>query len=123
MRTLLVGLVAPVIAGAMLLACGNGDDSSATPPASSPDASPDGSMTVIVPDGSSNPPDSSNPGGGDGGKSPDADAAAGDGACNFATFVKGLIANDTNATAQPSIDLGQGCVDDENQADFQSLFP
>jgi hypothetical protein len=47
----------------------------------------------------------------------------GDGACNYAAFVLGLIANHTNGTDQPSTDLGQGCVDDQNQAEFQSLFP
>ncbi len=44
------------------------------------------------------------------------------GACNFATFVNGLIANDTTMTALPSTDLGQSCTDDQNQAEFQSLF-
>jgi hypothetical protein len=77
-------------------------------------------MTMIEPDGSTTTkPDSgsTNP---DAGKGPD---AAGDGSCNFATFVKGLIANDTNGTAEPSTDLGQSCQDDQNQAEFQSLFP
>jgi hypothetical protein len=46
-----------------------------------------------------------------------------DGPCNFATFVKGLIANDTNGTAAPSANLGQSCTDDQKQSDFSSLFP
>jgi hypothetical protein len=33
------------------------------------------------------------------------------GPCDFNTFVIGLIQNHTNSTDQPSIDLGQNCVD------------
>jgi len=47
----------------------------------------------------------------------------GDGGCNFAVFVTGLIQNHTNGTDQPSTDLGQGCVDNQNQAEFKPLFP
>jgi hypothetical protein len=111
MRTFLTGLLIPVLAVALLIACG-GDDNG-TPNETIPDGSTglDGPTTVI-PD-SSTKPDAS--GGADGGM--------GDGGCNFATFVKGLVANDTNGTALPSTDLGQTCVDDQNQAEFQSLFP
>jgi hypothetical protein len=45
-----------------------------------------------------------------------------DGPCNFATFVLGLIANDTTASAKPSTNLGQSCTDDQKQSDFASLF-
>jgi len=46
-----------------------------------------------------------------------------DGPCNFATFVLGLIANDTTATATPSANLGQSCTDDQKQSEFSTLFP
>jgi hypothetical protein len=45
-----------------------------------------------------------------------------DGPCNFATFVLGLIANDTTAQALPSTNLGQSCTDDMKQSEFASLF-
>jgi hypothetical protein len=105
MKNFARGWVAVALAGGMLVGCGNGDDSAAKPP--SADAGLDSSMPGI---------DASSPPGND----------AGDGsvtACNFATFVKGLVANDTTMNALPSADLGQSCTDDRNQADFQSLFP
>jgi hypothetical protein len=46
-----------------------------------------------------------------------------DGPCNFATFVIGLINNDSTASALPSANLGQSCTDDQKQTDFASLFP
>lgn len=46
-----------------------------------------------------------------------------DAPCNFASFVIGLIDNDTTATAKPSLDLGASCTDDQKQSDFASLFP
>jgi hypothetical protein len=45
-----------------------------------------------------------------------------DGPCNFATFVLGLIANDTTSSALPSTNLGQTCTDDQKQSEFSSLF-
>jgi len=111
MRALLSGLLAPVLAGAMLMACGNGDDNGAGPP-SGIDAGSDAESPA---------PDGSSPPGNDGGKGPATDAS--DGGCNFATFVKGLIANDTTASALPSTDLGQSCKDNQDQTEFQSLFP
>ncbi|MGA7124644.1 MAG: hypothetical protein WBY94_31360 [Polyangiaceae bacterium] len=137
-------LVAVALAAAVVTACGNGDDSTPTPPdsgasdgakteggdaarsdasgvgdAPGPEtdagASPDAGDATLASDASD---------AGDAGDASDAhDAADGAVACNFATFVKGLIANDTTRTALPSVDLGQTCVDDHNQADFQSLFP
>jgi|CZKU01.1.fsa_nt_gi hypothetical protein len=110
MRALLSGLLAPVLAGAMLMACGNGDDNNGA--ARGIDAGSDAEPPI--PDGSFPPVN-------DGGKGPATDAS--DGGCNFATFVKGLIANDTTASALPSTDLGQSCKDNQDQAEFQSLFP
>jgi hypothetical protein len=56
------------------------------------------------------------------GSMPHTDGMAPDGPCNFATFVLGLIANDTTATATPSTDLGQTCTDDQKQSEFATLF-
>jgi hypothetical protein len=44
------------------------------------------------------------------------------GPCDFATFVLNLVDNDTTMTALPSTDLGQNCVDQQNQAQFSVLF-
>ncbi|MGD0675084.1 MAG: hypothetical protein ABSC94_06665 [Polyangiaceae bacterium] len=44
------------------------------------------------------------------------------GPCDFATFVIGLVENDTTMAAQPSVNLGQSCVDEQNQAQFTVLF-
>jgi hypothetical protein len=45
------------------------------------------------------------------------------GACDFAAFVINLVNTDTTMTAQPSTNLGQTCVDQQNQAQFSALFP
>jgi hypothetical protein len=90
--------LAATLAGTVLVGCG--DDTQAVAGDGGHDA---GLADVVQPTGDA----------GDGG----------DGACNYAAFVLGLIANHTNGTDQPSSDLGQGCVDDQNQAEFQSLFP
>jgi hypothetical protein len=52
----------------------------------------------------------------------ESDAPA-DGPCNFATYVIGLIKDDTTATSKPTTDLGASCTDDQKQSDFASLFP
>jgi hypothetical protein len=44
------------------------------------------------------------------------------GSCTFSGFVLGLIDSSTNATAQPSTNLGQNCTDDHDAADFAPLF-
>jgi hypothetical protein len=97
MRTKLALLLSACIAAAGAAAC-NGDNSN-----------PDAGDAAVVPD--------------TGGQGVVTDGGGGDGACNFATFVIGLIQNDTNGTALPSTDLGQNCVDDHDAAEFQSLFP
>jgi hypothetical protein len=94
--------LAASIGGAVLVGCG-GDDTQVTVPS----------------DASANDVQQTDAQPGDGGGGND----GGDGACNYATFVLGLITNHTNGTDQPSTDLGQSCVDDQNQAEFQSLFP
>jgi len=139
-------LVAVALAAAVVTACGNGDDSTPTPTdsgasdgakteggdAARSDASGVGDAPGPETDAGTSPDagdatratDASDAGdAGDAGDASDAHDAADAVACNFATFVKGLIANDTTMTALPSADLGQTCVDDHNQADFQSLFP
>jgi hypothetical protein len=90
----------------MLVACGNGDDSSSATPNKDAGEAPDTSM----------------PGNDALAPVPDAGDASTT-ACNFATFVKGLVAMDTTMTALPSTNLGQTCTDDHDQAEFQSLFP
>ena len=112
MRKPLSGTLVMSIAAAMLMACG-GDDNGAT---SGNDASFNDSESPAI-DGSMPGTDGKAPGidgGGDG---------RADGGCNFATFVKGLVANDTTMTASPSTDLGQGCTDNRSQAEFKPLFP
>jgi hypothetical protein len=121
------------LAAGVLVACG-GDDTVNPPPG--PDASANDSGTPRN-DGSTPGVDASHEagapldggdggrvgdGGGDAGEGGDA-GDAGEGGCNFATFVKGLVAADTTMHALPSTDLGQECTDDQNQAEFQSLFP
>jgi hypothetical protein len=86
--------------GVLLSACG-GDD---TNPAGGTDSGSDSPIVI----------------GGDGG--PPGDGGGGDAGCNFATFVTGLITNHTNGTDKPSTDLGQGCIDNQNQAEFKPLF-
>jgi hypothetical protein len=110
-----------VLAAGALVACG-GDDTVFPPPG--PDASTNDSATpgadAAMPGvdaGHDAATDAGDAGGGGGG------GDGGDGGCNFATFVKGLVAADTTMHAIPSTDLGQECTDDQNQAEFQSLFP
>ena len=112
MRKVFTGLLAASLAGAMLMACG-GDDSNGASPGD------DGGLN----DGQIIPPiDGASPGT-DAGKMPGTDSGGDAGGCNFATFVKGLVANQTTATALPSTDLGQSCTDNHDQAEFRSLFP
>jgi hypothetical protein len=108
--------------GAILTGCGSSDNgSSADAATDSPvntDAKTDGKP------GSDAGKDGATDATGDSPTNPDAQTdAATDGPCNFATFVIGLITNDTTATATPSTDLGQACTDNQNQAEFKSLFP
>jgi hypothetical protein len=107
MKNFAKGWVAVALAGALLVACGNGDDNAATPPAA--DGGHDSSTPGI---------DASSPSGNDAG-----DGSTTTTACNFANFVKGLVANDTTMTALPSADLGQACTDDHDQSEFKPLFP
>ena len=83
------------------VACGDDDDSPANPV--------DGGKETSVPP---NPEAGPNPEGG-----------PVDGGCNFATYVKGLIATQTTASALPDTTLGAGCVDNKDQAEFKPLFP
>ena len=108
------------VAAATLLACG-GDDNG--PPLGGPDAGNDAQNPGIdgaVPGTDAGPDAGGRGDGGDAGSAGDGSVDAG---CNFATFVKGLVAADTTMTALPSTDLGQECTDNQNQAEFQSLFP
>jgi len=57
-------------------------------------------------DDNNNPPPGGTDAGADG-ATPNGDA----GPCDFNTFVTNLITNNTNATALPSTDLGDGCTD------------
>jgi hypothetical protein len=98
--------LAASLGGAMLVGCGD-DTTGTVPHDGGGDAQPPLDGSVV--DG----------GGGEGGEA----GEGGDAACNYATFVLGLINNHTNGTDQPSTDLGQSCVDDQNQTEFQSLFP
>ena len=91
-------LIATCVA-AVALGC-NGDDNN------NGDGGPDGSKDVVTNDVAT-----------DGG------ADSGDGACNFAAFVTDLINNHTTSTDLPSTNLGQNCVDNQNQAEFKPLFP
>jgi hypothetical protein len=114
-------LVVAGLAAAMLEACGGNNNG--------PNSETDASFNdAVVPGADALTPDGEGPGpDGGGGMPPDAGDAsfadAGDGGCNFATFVIGLVTTDTTMTALPSTSLGQGCTDDQNQADFQPLFP
>jgi hypothetical protein len=56
------------------------------------------------------------------GDASDASDASDGGPCDFATFVLNLVDADTTMTALPSTDLGQNCVDQQNQAQFSVLF-
>jgi hypothetical protein len=115
MRKLFIGLLAPALAATMFIACGGDDSNGAGPGSTNDDGGSSGDVgTPPQGDGGSTPPV-------DGGKNPAPDA--GDGGCNFATFVRGLITTDTSMTALPSTDLGQSCTDNQDQTEFQSLFP
>jgi hypothetical protein len=96
----LIFIAMTAISGGVLLSACGGDD---TNPAGTTDSGSDAPIVV-----------------GDGG--PPGDGSTTDAGCNFAVFVTGLITNDTNGTALPSTDLGQGCVDNQNQAEFAPLF-
>jgi hypothetical protein len=100
MRTTLTLLVAACVATAGVVGCSSNNNS--------PDGGPDASPSDAASDVNTNNNDAGD---------------AGDAGCNFATFVIGLIDNDTTMSATPSTDLGQNCVDDQNQADFVTLFP
>jgi hypothetical protein len=95
----LIFVTMTAISGGVLLSACGGDD---TNPAGGTDSGSDSPIII-----------------GDGG--PPGDSAT-DAGCNFATFVTGLITNHTNGTDQPSVDLGQGCIDNQNQAEFKPLF-
>jgi hypothetical protein len=100
MRTTLTILLAACIATAGAVGC------------SSSNNNPDGGL-----------PDAASDAASDVNNTNDGSSDAGDGSCNFAAFVIGLIDADTTMSATPSVDLGQNCVDDHNQADFAQLFP
>ncbi len=104
-------------AASVTMGCG-GDDTVVAPP----DAGRDATSDVFVPPA---PEGGADTGGGDTGANdaPSGDAPTEGGACNYATFVLGLIADHTTSSDLPSTDLGQGCVDDQDQAEFKSLFP
>lgn len=90
---------AAALTGVMaMVGCGDDDPGSAAA-----DAGND--VIVTNPEGGPNP----NPeaGGGDSG------GDGGDAGCKFNDFVLGLIKNSTTATALPSADLGDKCVDDQ----------
>ncbi len=108
MRKIASIFLAASLAAAMVTACG-GDDT-ATP-------GPDSGRDVTNSDGQ--PPPPGDGGGMDGNMKTD----GGDGGCDFAAFVRGLIQTHTNMTDQPSVDLGQNCTDKQDQAQFKSLFP
>ena len=76
--------------------CGDDDDTM-----SGTDAGNDVQTTETAPPGDSGGGDTSVVDGGDAGP------------CKFNDFVTGLITNSTTATALPSVDLGEKCVDDQ----------
>ena len=45
------------------------------------------------------------------------------GPCDFAAYVTDLIKNQTKDNTSPTTDLGQNCVDKQDQAQFKPLFP
>jgi hypothetical protein len=111
-----MAMAAAAVACAALVGCGGDDNNGggAHPSDGGADAKGD---VAVGPDGA---PQSDDGGGGDSAM----EGGGGDGgACNFATFVLGLIHDHTNATDPPSTDLGQACVDDQDQAEYKSLFP
>lgn len=99
-------ILATTIAFAGLaVACGDDEQDAATPVDG-------GRETTVPPNPNPNPEAGPNPEGG-----------PVDGGCNFATYVKGLIATQTTAMALPDTTLGAGCVDNKDQAEFKPLFP
>jgi len=104
--------------GAILTGCGSSDNGSTA------DAATDSPVTTDAKTDGKPGTDAGKDSAADAPTTPDAQTdAPTDGPCNFATFVIGLITNDTTATATPSTDLGQACTDNQNQAEFKSLFP
>ena len=98
-------LATSIAFGGLTIACGDDEQNPANP------IDGGGTETSIPP----------NP---EGGPNPDGSVPdAADGGCNFATYVKGLIATQTTASAQPDTTLGAGCVDNKDQAEFKPLFP
>ncbi len=91
--------------GGLTVACGDDEQS--------PDNPLDGGKETSVPPNTEGGPDPD-------GSVPDGGS---DGGCNFATYVKGLIATQTTAMALPDTTLGAGCVDNKDQAEFKPLFP
>jgi hypothetical protein len=96
-----------VASGMMAVGCGSSNHSSGPP------ANGDSGL-----DSSSPTPEAA--AGEDGNPGPEAGGDAG--GCTFAGFVLGLIDSSTNATSQPSTNLGQNCTDDHDAADFAPLF-
>jgi hypothetical protein len=128
MRNLFSGWPLAALGAVILMACGSSNNG----PGPTPDggSSDSGVLTdasahdagVAVSDAGPLGSDAGDSGdGGTASRAPDS-GDGGEAGCNFATFVKGLISNDTTATALPSSNLGQGCQDDQNQAEFQPLF-
>jgi len=72
------------------------------------DAGADSSTADSEPGDAGLPADSGHPG------------DAGDGGCDFNTFVMGLVMNHTNSTDLPSTDLGDNCTD--TQTPFPASF-
>jgi hypothetical protein len=109
-----------LVAAGALSACGS--SSGGNGPGDSGEL-PDGGEDVFIPPG-------------DGGEDSSADSSmmntdsgpvgdsghpdAGDGGCDFNTFVMQLIMNHTNSTDLPSTDLGQNCTD--TQTPFPASF-
>ena len=103
--------VACTMACAMVTGCGDDDVGPKT----------DGGTNV--PDGPKPPPPPP-PDGGPGLDSSRPDGTGPDGGpCDFADFVKNLIATQTTATSVPSTDLGAACTDKADPTQFAPLFP
>ena len=96
-QTKLTLALAALFAVTLVHVTGCGDDEGA---GTSTDAGTDVQLTETAPPGDSGGGDTSVDGG---------DA----GPCKFNDFVTGLITNSTTATALPSLDLGDKCVDDQ----------
>ena len=109
MRKLFSVFLAVGLAGAMA-ACG-GDDNN-TNPTSDGGGLTDGGGRDANPDGSDNRDGAV---GGDGGTD--------GGPCDFAAYVTDLIQNQTKDNTNPTSNLGDQCVDKQDQSQFKSLFP